>query len=51
MPRLPTSDYAVFWRQNGMRTPPRMATGRALGMEIPGMDEGVCNMACTAEQA
>ena len=22
------------------RTPPRMATGRALGMEIPGMDEG-----------
>ena len=28
MPRLPTSAYAVFCLQKGMRTPPRMATGR-----------------------
>src|SRR5579884_1650914 len=26
MPKLPTSAYAVLLRQNGMRTPPRMAT-------------------------
>src|SRR3546814_754415 len=34
-PRLPTSDTASFWRPQGMRTPPRTATGAPLTQLLP----------------